>query len=235
MNDDEGRFIPPGSGRTAAFARQGGFAKSPLLSSGVGLLVVCAVFFVLKNHFFSELIESFRTGIENAAAKKISADAAGRESAAAFLHSIAPILLSLALGTGAVVIVLVSIFRRGKGSTATPLPKMPSARLAIGVIRIFAASVFLVSALLAVRRTTVDFANPTSWIVCIGSLFFRVSATLGGILVLAGCAEVLVLRHRIFRALFLNRQEAGREMRAETGNFKMLKKASGRFRRKAAL
>jgi flagellar biosynthesis protein FlhB len=232
---DDGRYIPPGSGRRAAFAQKGGFPKSSLLSAGVAILVMSAVFFLFKNYFLSGLTDAFRVGLENAAVKKTSADIAVNGAAAAALHWIAPVLLSAAGGLCAVVILSTLVSGKGKGSTAVPLPKMPTARLPIAVIRIFAAVVFVASALCAIRGTTIDGANPAAWIEGIAMLFFRVSAALGGILILAGGAEVLAMRHQIFRALFLNRSEAGREMRAETGNRVSLKKAWARARLKADL
>jgi flagellar biosynthesis protein FlhB len=230
---DDGRFIPPGSGRTAAFAQKGGFPKSPLLSSGVAISAMCAVFYLLKHFFLSGFIDSFRVGVEDAVVRKMSAAGAFEESIKRVLLGTAPILFAAMCGISAVVLISTILTRKGRGATAVPLPKMPGAILPITGIRVFAAIVFVFSALLVARSTTTDVSSPNAWIEGIFALFFRVSAALGGILIFAGGAEVLIQRHQIYRALFLTRSEARRELRAETGNREPLKKAGQRARRKA--
>ena len=110
------------------------------------------------------------------------------------------------------------LFRRGKGQTAVPLPRMPSSRAAITAIRSFGTIVFI-SAVLCIVRTAPGVGDAADGGVrMLGCLTLKIVFLLGGILTVVGVGEVICLRVSLFRALFLNRQEARREARATDGN-----------------
>ncbi len=231
---DDGRFIPPGPGRQAAFAKRGGFPKSPLLSLGCSISIVCAFFFFWKNHFLFGLKDGFRAGIENATVKKAAVDVAVRDALLEGADWIIPVLFAALIGFTAVALISAAISRKNKGTTANPLPEVPKARLPIAMIRLFAASVFVVSALLVVRRTLLDvsISGAIAPIAGIWTALFRVLAILGLVLLLAGAAEVLVLRHQIYRSLFLNLSEGRRELQAMTSKRTPLSPLKKRLRDK---
>jgi flagellar biosynthesis protein FlhB len=226
---EDGRFIPPGPGRAAAFARRGGFGKSSLLAAGSGLLGACAALYIFRDRFYSGLVGAFRLGIDNAINNPSSPVDSIAISAESFFQLLIPVSISIfaAAFFGAVLPAMAA--RRGKGATAVPLPKIPQARLTTAAVRLFGAGLFVAGSLLAVRQTRLDVLSPTGWIGEIGALCLRVLAVLGSVLVLVGMAEILILRHQIFQALFLNRSEARREIRGQQGS----REAASRSRRRA--
>jgi flagellar biosynthesis protein FlhB len=230
MNED-GRFIPPGPGRSAAFARQGGFGKSSLSGLGWGLLCASLVLYILKDSLALGWINLFRAGIDNAATRALSPIDSIRVFFSAALELLWPISAAAATGMFAGALVPAFAARRGKGTTSAALPKIPRAGFSVFAIRLFCAGVFIVSLLFIVRRTNIDSLGPWGWLDFSGRLFLRTLAVLGLIFVLAGAAETLILRRLIFHALFLNRSEARREARALKGSRETASKGRRRLRR----
>lgn len=124
--------------------------------------------------------------------------------------------------------------RRGKGATAVLLPKMPRARFSIGAVRFFGAVVFVAAFLLAVREIKLDTSSPLGFLSGFKELALRFVGVLGLVMVLTGAAEVLILRHSAFRALFLNRSEYQRELRNQEGARDLSEKGRRLQRREAA-
>lgn len=227
---EDGRFIPPGPGRSAAFARQGGFGKSSLSGPGWGIVCAALVLYIFKDSFALGWANLFYAGVENAATRTLSPVESIHVFFSAALGLFLPILGAAAAGvfTGALVPALAA--RRDKGTTSVPLPKMPRARFSVFAIRLFCAGIFIVSLALVVRHTEIDPTGPKGWIVASGRFFLSALAVLGLTLVLAGTAETLILRRMIFHALFLNRSEARREARAQEGNRKTASMGRERLR-----
>jgi len=232
MNED-GRFIPPGPARTAAFSHAGGFGKSRLFTVGCGLLSGATVAYFLKSQIRVGLENCFRSGMDNTLLHRLPTEVFGE-----FLQSAGVVLSPLAASTavglmcGALLPALAA--RRGKGVTVVPLPKMPRAAVSIGALRVFGAVVFGLAFLLSVRGIQFETGSLSGWIDAFGALTWRFVALLGGMLMFVGAAEVLLLRYLSYRALFLTQSEFRRELRNQEGARAMSQAGRAEVRRGGA-
>ena len=215
---EDGRFIPPGLGRIAAFARRGGFGTSPLLSAGAGMLSAALVLYFCKAAFHDGLTGLFREGLNQAAAGGTVLSAVSERIALPLVRLTLPVLLAAGTGTAVGAFLPAWAARRHKGDTAVPLPKMPRAGFGVLVIRVFGAALFLLTIILIARDTASSLGAHATPVAALGVLLFRILVALGAVSLLTGAAERMLLSHFIYHALFLDRSEHRREMRAEQGS-----------------
>ena len=218
MNED-GRFIPPGPGRLAAFARRGGFGTSSLLSAGAGMLSAALVLYLYRHTIYAGITALFQKGLVRAADGALSLSTISALVFEPLRRLTLPVLLAAATGIAVGALLPAWAARRHKGNTAVPLPKMPGARIGILVIRGFGAALFLTIAALIGRNAASSFhPNASSPIAVSGLVLLRLLVAVGAVSLLTGAAERLLLSHRIYHALFLDRSEHRREMRAQQGS-----------------
>jgi flagellar biosynthesis protein FlhB len=126
------------------------------------------------------------------------------------------------------------VARKNRGRTAVPLPKFPKNRIALTAIRTAGATLFTLLALYIFREQV-----GSVWRVlqgdlsAINELFVALCQLLAGggaVLVLLGMAEIAIIRHGVWRTLFLNKMEAKRESREAGGDSEV----KSRQRRRAA-
>ncbi len=216
---EDGRFIPPGPGRVFAFSRNGGFGRSRLLAGGLGMLGAAAVLSLSG----TTLLESMQRLVANGLIRAGSAVSPGDAVALCLGEAAAlvgPIGLAAAVGTLSGALIPALIARRGKGTTAVPLPSPPAARFAVFAVRLFGALVLIAATALIFREAGLNWtrgAGAAVWLDALAHVGLKLLIALGLVSVLTGAAELLLLRHAMWRALFLNRSEHRRELRASEG------------------
>jgi hypothetical protein len=114
------------------------------------------------------------------------------------------------------------VARKNRGRTAVPLPKFPKNRIALTLIHTAGAVLFTLLAFFIFRRRI-----GSVWHLVQGDhsalneLFIAFCELLtagGAVLVLLGMAEIAIVRHSVWRTLFLDRMEAKRESRDAGGD-----------------
>jgi hypothetical protein len=114
------------------------------------------------------------------------------------------------------------VARKNRGRTAVPLPKFPKNRIALTLLRTSGAVLFTLLAFYIFRRRV-----GAVWHLLQGDynaandLFIAFCELLtagGAVLVLLGMAEIAIIRHSVWRTLFLDRMEARRENRDAGGD-----------------
>ena len=219
MNED-GRFIPPGPGRIAAFARRGGHpeAYSALLGSGIGLLIAAAVLYVLRGRAEEGLVALFRVGLDGTRAGWTAPETVAERVLLPLVYFTAPVLLAAAAGLFFAAVLPALAARRGSAVTAVPLPTLPKLRFTRFVLRGLGAAIAVSAALLIARRAFRAMDSGEAPLEAMGSALLQLTAATGAALAALGTVERLLIRHGIYRALFLNRSEHRRELRAQEGN-----------------
>lgn len=215
---ENGRFIPPRSGRLAWAARKGFFPHSRSLVAGMACLAGAAAAYAGQGAIEGGFQTLFSGGLHSAVQRDLGPVEASLHAGRAVIPMVLAGVIAPFLGALLGAWIPVVLFRRGKGQTAVPLPRMPSSRIEIAAIRFLGSMVFVLAVLHIVRAVPSVGNAPDGGIRVLGHLIMEIVFLLGGILTVVGAAEVLCLRVSLFRALFLNRQEARREARATDGN-----------------
>jgi flagellar biosynthesis protein FlhB len=218
---DDGRNVQPSPARVAAAAQGGLFARSRLLVTGATLVVAGTVGGLVANTIGARLRLLLDQGL--AQAVQLRGDPAQALSAgiASGLAILLPLLIAIALVAALVSAAPALAARQGRGSTAVRLPRR-SRRYSSGVLAALGVSLFAIVALLIVRSyggSAVLMASgaavDASWI---GELVLALVAAAGGIMVLAGVADLALDRARLLRDLRLTSSESQREQRAARGD-----------------
>ncbi len=219
MNED-GRFIPPGPGRIAAFARRGGHpeAYGALLGSGIGLLIAAALLYVLQDRAEEGVVALFRVGLDETRTGWIAPATVAERVLLPLFFFTAPVLFAVAAGIFFAAVLPAVASRRGRAVTAVPLPPLPKLRLTRFAVRSLGAAIAVFAALLIARKAFRAMDSGESPLESMGRALMQLTAATGAVLAALGAVERILIRHGIYRALFLNRSEHRRELRAQEGN-----------------
>jgi flagellar biosynthesis protein FlhB len=227
---ENGRFIPPHPGREAAAAQKGLFPRSRMLVVGFSLLATSAALFGFQSRVGQGFVSLFEKGLAEAIHRHLPLGNALSCAASEVLLPFLCLCLAPFIGATLGAWVPVLIFRKTRGSTAVPLPKIDGGKWETAIFRLFGALVFCLVALYIVRDFRLVRISPGGVISAVGILLLRLLTALGGILTLVGIGELLIMRVAIFHGLFLNRSEARQEHRALRGSPEMVRRERRRIR-----
>jgi flagellar biosynthesis protein FlhB len=215
------RTIPPGQGRVAAAARAGMFARSGAIVSGLVLLVSAAMLAFTGDRAGAYLQDLAQGGLDSVFMRPDSAREAVLTVSSAFFQSL-PFLATVFVAGLLGALVPAMVARKNRGRTAVPLPKFPKNRFALTLLHLAGAILFTLLAVLVFRRRAGavwplmqgDFSATSGLL----SAFCELLTAGGAILLLVGMAEIAIIRHSVWRTLFLDSMEAKREHRDAGGN-----------------
>ncbi len=217
--NDSGHFIPPSSGRLKAFASIGGFGRSTFLVSGGALIGACTSITLVTASF---LEPSCSVGYlsDSLSPFALSLEESFNYAVIHFLNILIPVLLSTFIGGLAGAFIPIAIVGEKKGNTFVPLPKIPPSGISVLILRIFGTVVFLMISIIIIREINPISDIPSTWVFEIGNAVITILISMGLILVFVGITELLIIRHKIYRSLFLNRSEAVRETHGQSNRIR---------------
>ena len=217
MSSDH-RPISPGPGRTAAAARAGLFPRSDAIPGGLSLLALAGISWLFFDRFAAAFHTLLEKGIRCAGFMRDDLKTSVLGYLGELGYLLLPILpivfVSALLGAG----IPALMARKGRGHTASPLPKAPTGRLQIAAVRLFGAALFVLIAVYIVNRSDAAPTDAAHILTTILTLGCRIVAALGGVMLLIGLIELALMRHLIYRSLHLDMIEARRELRAVEGD-----------------
>jgi flagellar biosynthesis protein FlhB len=220
------RHIPPGQGRVAAAYREGRFPKSGLLSGGVVLLTVSLGLLWMGGWLVGGIINLFGLGV-----MKVLERPAGTDAAMEMLTETARLLLpllGLMFAVGALFALLPALLgRRQRGRTAVPMPAPKRGLLALLVL-------LALMALYIFKTLPLKGYSPLDILGTIGKGVLQLGTACGATMIIVGAGELLLVRHLVWRSLFLDKSESLREQRAMLGDPRMKQERQRRPRRTAA-
>jgi flagellar biosynthesis protein FlhB len=209
--------LSPGEGRIAAAYRAGRFPASDLLSTGVVLLLLAAALYCLAGQTVSALVELFHRGLLDVLRRPREIDAA-MTSLSTLVRVTLP-FSGLVLFVSALSTVLPALAaRRRRGRTAIPLPPQKNARFSRFALRLLGAVVFISIAISIIKGLPLGGANALEALTVLGTGLCQTIAAAGGVMVLVGAGELVLMRHIVWRTLFLDTAEQRREQRAREGD-----------------
>lgn len=230
------RTVPPGQGRIAAAARAGMFARSGAIISGLVFLVSAGFLAITGDRAGAYLQHLAQSGLDSVFMRPDPEREVVLAVSSAFFLSLPFLITVFAAGLlGALVPTIVA--RKNRGRTAVPLPKFPKNRFTRTLLHLAGAILFTLLAALVFRRRTGavwplvqgDFTAANELLVACCELL-----TAGGaILLLMGMAEIAIIRHSVWRTLFLDSMEAKREHRDAGGDNAVKSKSRRRAVREA--
>jgi flagellar biosynthesis protein FlhB len=224
------RHIPPGQGRVAAAYREGRFPRSELLPGGVVLLTVSLGLLWLGGGLAGGITELFGLGVT-----KVLERPAGTGAAMEMLTDTARLLLpwlGLMFAVGALFALLPALLgRRRRGRTAVPMPAPKRGLLALLVLRTFGVVLLALVALYIFKTLPLKGNGPLDILGTIGTGVLRLGAACGATMIVVGAGELLLVRHLVWRSLFLDKSESLREQRAMHGDPRMKQEQRRRPRR----
>jgi flagellar biosynthesis protein FlhB len=224
------RPIPPGPGRTAAAARASLFPRSDAIPGGLALLASAGFGWLLSDPLASAIRALLASELASAASQGADVRSSISRTAEALGSTLLPVLsvLFLAALLGAALPVLMA--RKGRGHTASSLPRPPTGRLPVFVIRLLGAGLFLLIALHLVDRAGAMPTDAAGMLKAILTFACGMAGALGGVMLLVGITELTLMRHLIYRALHLDAAQARRELRGSEGDPRIKRQWLMRFR-----
>jgi flagellar biosynthesis protein FlhB len=212
------------------------FARSEAIVSGLVLLVSAGILAFTGDRVGAYLQDLAQGSLDSVFIRPDPAREVVLTVRNAFFQTLPFFVAVFALGLlGALVPALVA--RKNRGRTAVPLPKFPKNRFALTLLHIAGAILFVLLALLVFRHRA-----GAVWPLLQGNFdgvselfvaFCELLTAGGAILVLVGMAEIAIIRHSVWRTLFLDPMEAKRENRDAGGDNAVKSKSRRRAVREA--
>jgi flagellar biosynthesis protein FlhB len=204
-----------------------------LLPGGVVLLTVSLGLLGTGGWLARGVTELFGLGVA-----KVLERPAANDAAMGMLAETALLLLpwlGLMLAVGALFALLPALLgRRRRGRTAVPMPAPKRGLLARLVLRTFGVVVLALVALYIFKTLPLKGNGPLDILGTIGTGVLRLGAACGATMIVVGAGELLLVRHLVWRSLFLDKSESLREQRAMLGDPRMKQERRRRPSRTAA-
>jgi hypothetical protein len=214
--------LPPSSSRLGAASRRGLFPRSRLLVTGAALLAGAAALALADERAAGFFVSAVQDGLGRSLLERGDVASAMEDAAGFALVAILLLLAAPALASLAVVLANALRARHARGATSVPLPPERPRDLAPALPRLAALALMAVvfAGILGRHRDL-----PAAWmsgdpdtIRDLAAAIVELIAGAGAVCVLAGLAELALVRARLWSALALTRSEALRDRRAESGD-----------------